>query len=622
MIDSTIVQTEAERNVLVYLKSRQNPTDNLNVEVKGKGRSGVLKIRKGRVIAASSGVLSGNGAILVLSAIKDGEIQSTEGEDGVEADVSISLLQTERILSRLKNAVRTDAVFTEDEKLEEAVSLFYQFRRKEAGSKLIEILRANRFYYPAWLWHSRLMTREDYIGKALGEAKRWGNSDREIKRESEKVTPLLIGSEKPVKRCFFCWAPVPMGKSACVYCNGQLRVSMDKTTGKVRRELLEGALARYERELKNDPGNIRIMYCQCLGFYSLGDLDRARGLIKDALKISPREPLFVKTAALLGTERPRRQKKVVKSAVAPPAAVSPVTAPAPAASVKGQQKTILVVEDSKTSRKVISMLLERKGYRILEATVGAEAFTQTEKIVPDLVLLDVMLPDMSGYDVLLRLKRDSRFAKIPVVMLTGKTGAADRLRGMKSGSSEYLTKPFDPAKLLAVIAKYLVENEGVVPVAAPQKRSAPITAKAPGAAVSAPAASVSKVAEKEKPAVKKAGKILVIEDSPTSRKVISMVLVRNDFEVREAITGVEGLGIVNREDIDLVLLDAMLPDMTGYDVLASMKKNGKLAKTPVIMLTGKKGSADREKGIRAGSVAYLTKPFDPEKLLATIREYL
>jgi CheY-like chemotaxis protein len=304
------------------------------------------------------------------------------------------------------------------------------------------------------------------------------------------------------------------------------------------------------------------------------------------------------------------------------------------------EKTILVVEDSKTARKVVSMVLGRKGYKIIEATSGTEALLAIEGVAPDLVLLDVMLPDMTGYEVLATIRKNSRFSEVPVVMLTSKCGSADKLKGMVTGSNEYLTKPFDPAKLLVVLEKYLDPQAETVPALqsdyvkkadspSPSVKPEPV-AKAP---VSHPEVAkpvvIKPVITVAKPAVVPPKKktteksVLIVEDSPTSRKVISMVLTRKGYVVNEAASGREALRKVADDELPhLILLDAMLPDMTGYDILAKLKQDTRLKEIPVVMLTAKDSPVDREKGMRAGSVAYLTKPFNPDKLLSVIGSYI
>jgi len=114
-----------------------------------------------------------------------------------------------------------------------------------------------------------------------------------------------------------------------------------------------------------------------------------------------------------------------------------------------------VIEDSQTSRKVISMVLSRAGFQILEASTGLEGIKLGGECTPSLVLLDVMLPDMNGYEILPQLKAMSHLMDVPVIMLTGRTGSTDRVMGMRAGASEYLTKPFNPQKLVEILNKYL-----------------------------------------------------------------------------------------------------------------------------------------------------------------------
>jgi twitching motility two-component system response regulator PilG len=117
-------------------------------------------------------------------------------------------------------------------------------------------------------------------------------------------------------------------------------------------------------------------------------------------------------------------------------------------------------------------------------------------------------------------------------------------------------------------------------------------------------------------------KILVVEDSPTTRKVIKMTLQRNDFIVVEAVDGVEALSKLNDEQPDLVLLDVMLPKLDGYGLLSVLKQKKEFKGMPVIMLTSKDSLKDRIRGKFSSASAYLTKPFKPEQLLKKVNKYL
>lgn len=117
-------------------------------------------------------------------------------------------------------------------------------------------------------------------------------------------------------------------------------------------------------------------------------------------------------------------------------------------------------------------------------------------------------------------------------------------------------------------------------------------------------------------------KILVVEDSPTTRKVIKMTLERNNFIVVEAGDGVEALIKINDEQPDIILLDVMLPKLDGYGILSVLKNNTKMKGVPVIMLTSKDGLKDKLKGRFSSASAYLTKPFKPEVLVEKVNQFV
>ncbi len=640
MTPSQLSSTATQRNTVEYLKSVRFLQGDLDVEVKCQSRSGMLHVRQGQVIGAQCGKLKGNGALLTLAAIGTADIHSVQSVGPVEKNVSVTVTQIERFFARLPGLAQAESQCDEDRTFAHALQLFFHFRRKEAGAKLVEVLRSNRFYYPAWLWHSRLMTQENTIKKALNEARQWGNADPSVQREAKKIETQLTGSAETVKRCIFCWSLLQAGEERCLSCGGFQRISKISSDREQASGELQEILPLYDAEFKKNPQNVRIAYCLCLGFYSLGNIDRARELIRKALQISPREPLFIRTSVLLQTvAHPFRQPAAATMAVQQPAIPrkEPIV---PTVSVddkpKCSDKTVLVVEDSKTARRVITSVLDRKGYRIVEAASGTEALLAIEGMVPDLVLLDVMLPDMTGYDILAVMRKNSRFSDVPVVMLTGKSGTADRQKGMIGGSNEYLTKPFEPAKLLAVLARYLESSgqntTGRPPLPAlenPRTVAEPAVVKpavsmrspaAPAAAMVTPTAAGPTAVLSRENELKKT--VLIVEDSPTSRKVINMVLSRKGYLVQEAVNGQQALKMIGDAQPHLILLDAMLPDMTGYDILAQLQQDRRLKEIPVVMLTAKDSPMDREKGIRAGSSAYLTKPFNPEKLLSVIGSYI
>ncbi len=119
------------------------------------------------------------------------------------------------------------------------------------------------------------------------------------------------------------------------------------------------------------------------------------------------------------------------------------------------QRNVLVVDDHAPMRTLCRVNLEAAGFRVLEAADGDEALAAIGTDRPDLILLDIMMPRVSGWEVAAALLADSSTDRIPIVFITARTGVTDRIRAFELGAQEYLTKPFDPAGLAATVTKVL-----------------------------------------------------------------------------------------------------------------------------------------------------------------------
>lgn len=116
---------------------------------------------------------------------------------------------------------------------------------------------------------------------------------------------------------------------------------------------------------------------------------------------------------------------------------------------------VLIVDDSMTQRQLMSSVLEQFGLTVLVATDGVEAWEQIQRVHPDIVVLDIIMPRMNGYEVCRKIKTDPNLQGLPVVMCSSKSEEFDRYWGMKQGADAYLVKPFQPKELLSTIQKLL-----------------------------------------------------------------------------------------------------------------------------------------------------------------------
>ena len=118
-------------------------------------------------------------------------------------------------------------------------------------------------------------------------------------------------------------------------------------------------------------------------------------------------------------------------------------------------QTILVVDDSPTERYFLADLLARRGYTVITAENGDEAFQKTKSSKPNLVVLDVVMPGQSGFQVTRALSRDPETQSIPVILCTSKSAETDRIWGLRQGARDYITKPVDARRLLTVMRYWL-----------------------------------------------------------------------------------------------------------------------------------------------------------------------
>ncbi|MBI4249277.1 MAG: response regulator [Elusimicrobia bacterium] len=123
------------------------------------------------------------------------------------------------------------------------------------------------------------------------------------------------------------------------------------------------------------------------------------------------------------------------------------------------KKTILVVEDHESVRSLLKRLLEEENYRVIVAVDGEEALSRVAQEVPDLILLDVMLPKLDGMEVCRRVRRDPAAGRVPIMMLTARGAPADQAAGLRLGANDYVVKPFDAEELKGRITALFLKVE-------------------------------------------------------------------------------------------------------------------------------------------------------------------
>jgi twitching motility two-component system response regulator PilG len=119
------------------------------------------------------------------------------------------------------------------------------------------------------------------------------------------------------------------------------------------------------------------------------------------------------------------------------------------------EPVVLVVDDSPTVRKIVQLTLQREHMQVMTAADGLSALAAVADASPDLILLDIMLPRMDGYNICQVIRKNLAYRDLPIIMLSGKDGLFDKMRGRLAGSSDYITKPFDSSDLVQTVKRYL-----------------------------------------------------------------------------------------------------------------------------------------------------------------------
>ncbi len=300
-----------------------------------------------------------------------------------------------------------------------------------------------------------------------------------------------------------------------------------------------------------------------------------------------------------------------------------------------QKPKILVVDDIAENVWILIKNLE-KDYEILYATSGEKALEIAfSNSPPDVMLLDIIMPGMDGYEVIRRLKADERTRDMPVIFLTGKTAEEDETKGLELGAWDYISKPFSEsvvkARLRSVLnlkaemnrRSFLKEQMETVSIQmenlVQQKIKELEEAKD---VLQANEQKYSVLFRKEKLTEAVRNTILIVDDKPENIHILSKNL-ENDYEVLFATSGEKALEIVFSSDqLDLILLDIMMPGMDGYEVCARLKANVNTWDIPIIFITAMQQVKDETKGLEMGAADFISKPFSMPVVHARISAVL
>ena len=266
---------------------------------------------------------------------------------------------------------------------------------------------------------------------------------------------------------------------------------------------------------------------------------------------------------------------------------------------------VLVVDDILPNVKLLEAKLASEYYEVLTATSGEEALEKVERDVPDIVLLDVMMPGMDGFEVCRHIKSNPAHAHIPVVMVTALTDAADRVRGLEAGADDFLSKPLNDTALMARV-RSLVRLKMTVD----EWRVRENTANQLGVVEEAHSAMNESVEN---------ARILVVDDQKyDSDKFVEAM--KEDQTIVEVVTnGADAMEHVIANDYDLMVISLNLASEDGLRLCSHIRSSERSRSVPILMTAVDEDMSRIAHGLEMGAHDYIIRPVDKNELLARVR---
>lgn len=274
------------------------------------------------------------------------------------------------------------------------------------------------------------------------------------------------------------------------------------------------------------------------------------------------------------------------------------------------KRRIMIVDDEPDVRDLIAATLSQS-YETLQAHDGLDALEKLERSEPDFVILDIMMPLMNGFETCRSIRRHPRFKDLSVLFLSALNSRQHIKQGYAVGGNLYLTKPIDPLRLLRNVDLFF-ETHPVCRL--PKRFTIEQLEQMQASGPQAVAASLAPLTTPPANALPADQPRLLVVDDDEEHLNLCRLLLQNDYEVTTARDGMEAIQKVTAYQPDMVVLDVMMPKLSGYQLCQSLRQNARYAKTPILFLSAKCSPRERDYALRMGADDLLGKPFEPLEL--------
>lgn len=267
---------------------------------------------------------------------------------------------------------------------------------------------------------------------------------------------------------------------------------------------------------------------------------------------------------------------------------------------------VLVVDDILPNVKLLEAKLSSEYYDVLTASNGEEALEKVKSDSPDIVLLDIMMPGMDGFEVCHIIKNNPETSHIPVVMVTALTETQDRVRGLESGADDFLSKPINDTALMARV-RSLVRLKMTVD----EWRARERTASQLGVSETVTLSALNEPVEQ--------AKILIVEDQDFELDKFRETLKADDDLVFTAQAGQDAIRLAQEHNFELMIVSLDLEDEDGLRLCSHLRSNERTRATPILMIAAEDDMHRIARGLEMGAHDYIVRPTDRNEFLARVR---
>lgn len=273
---------------------------------------------------------------------------------------------------------------------------------------------------------------------------------------------------------------------------------------------------------------------------------------------------------------------------------------------KGTQ--ILVIDDSITAQKVLKIIFTDAGYDVIQAFDGESGIALAQQHNPVLIIMDVIMPGMSGFQATRMMRKDPEIANIPIMIVSGNKQAGDKFWLSSIGADLYLSKPFTREEILSGLDKLLysdVAKKTTKPSETPNEVIEP-----------------DQTYKEKSLVIGNELQILVVDDSKTVQYKMKKILIQRGYDVLQAYDAKSGIIMAKKNKPALIIMDVVMPGANGFQATSYIRKDPDIADIPIIIISGNQKACEQFLATKLGANDFLTKPFSRSDIFSVIEKTL